>query len=181
VRKLWTQLLCYFLWYTLHQNFTHSTMATSEEVNFPTTTSSCPYCDKPFKRVSNLLPHCKERKGRDSSQFLASKTLRKKASKPGKKTICPTCHKAFLRLSTHLRSSATSVSHYIPSCHKHLNNWVSTTIPAPPIPFTCHSKCHTSGVSSWSILASYPGLQSGGRPGTHCLRMRVIFTNFRWK
>ena len=79
-----------------------------EELNFPATTSSCPYCDKPFKRVGNNLPHCKKRKGRDYSQFRAPKTLRKKASKPGKKlTTCSTCHKAFLRLSTHLRNSAT--------------------------------------------------------------------------
>ena len=26
------------------------------------------------------------------------------------------------------------------------------------------------------ILASYPGLHAGGRPGTHCLRMRINLT-----
>ena len=36
--------------------------------------------------------------------------------------------------------------------------------------------------SACFVLASYPGLQrAGGRPGAHCVRMRVNLTNFQLK
>jgi len=39
--------------------------------------NTCPFCGKEFRRLENHFPHCKERKGRDYSAFLAKKTLDK--------------------------------------------------------------------------------------------------------
>ena len=59
-----------------------------------------------FKHLGNHLPHCKERNGRDYTPFLSQKTLTKKAKSNSWKMFCPTCHKRFARLDTHLRNNA---------------------------------------------------------------------------
>ena len=69
--------------------------------------STCPFCNRAdFKRLGNHLPHCKERNGRDYTPFLSEKTLTKKVKSSSWKMFCPTCHKRFARLDTHLRNSA---------------------------------------------------------------------------
>ena len=64
----------------------------------------CPFCGLRFVRVSNHLPHCKQRQGRDYSSFLAKQS----SSVAGKgRGICPKCGRLFRRLDTHLRVSAS--------------------------------------------------------------------------
>ena len=72
-------------------------------------------CDLHSKKLGNHLPFCKLRNGRDYTQFLSSKTLKKKA--PHHKTKCPKCNKAFLRLETHLRHGSATCKDVIPLSH----------------------------------------------------------------
>ena len=70
------------------------------------TQSICPFCLQTFSRLENHLKHCKERNGMDYQHLLSQKTLEKKNNKK-KKSTCPKCGKAFLRLDTHIQKSAT--------------------------------------------------------------------------
>ena len=106
----------------------HYVMATqvSHLPDVPAKTTSCPFCTKVFKRIVNHLPHCN---GRDYSQFLTQKTLKKREPRSGEKARCPKCSKTFSRLETHLRTSAT--------CKKIdsqplLANSTLSTLPIPP-------------------------------------------------
>ena len=65
----------------------------------------CPFCGQFFQGLGNHLQHCKDRQGRDYSQYLSKKTLQKKTRK--RKELCPKCQKSFLRLETHLKNSAS--------------------------------------------------------------------------
>ena len=76
----------------------------------------CPFCNTLFKRVGNHLPYCKQRDGRDYSQYLAPKTLKKRSQSP-KNAKCPKCDKYFMRLDSHLRISASCKSIPPPSTH----------------------------------------------------------------
>ena len=78
---------------------------------------ACPFCNKHgFKRLGNHLPHCCERNGRDYGPFLSKKTLHKEKANSCKSSFCPKCHKRFIRLDTHLRTSATC--RHVPSSDK---------------------------------------------------------------
>ena len=65
----------------------------------------CPFCGLFFQGLGNHLQHCKDRQGRDYSQYFPKKTLQKKTRK--RKELCPKCQKSFLRLDTHLKNSAS--------------------------------------------------------------------------
>ena len=82
-----------------------------------------------FKRVGNHLPHCKQRDGKDYTQYLAPKTLKNK-SQSRKKAKCPKCDKYFVRLGTHHRNSALCRS--IPSLPSHpvQSNTMACTAPS---------------------------------------------------
>ena len=90
--------------------------------------TSCPFCTKVFKRVGNHLPHCKQRNGRDYSQFLTQKTLKKREPRSGKKARCPKCSKTFSRLD---RDSSED------KCNMQEDR-LSTPPPPPPL-LTPHS------------------------------------------
>ena len=64
----------------------------------------CPFCHNKFKRVGRHLKHCKERLGREYSHYLAENTLTKRTRSTKQK--CGKCHRFFVRLDTHLRTSA---------------------------------------------------------------------------
>ena len=72
----------------------------------PCPTKSCPFCCKSFKALGSHLRHCPKRDGQDYQAYLSQKTRAKKEQGPRKKP-CTTCGKFFLRLDTHLRTSAT--------------------------------------------------------------------------
>ena len=78
-------------------------MATCTEQTVARVQRECPFCGQYFQGLGNHLQHCKDRQGRDYSQYLSQKILQKKTRK--KKEICPKCQKAFLRLDTHLKNS----------------------------------------------------------------------------
>ena len=42
-----------------------------------------------------------------------------------------------------------------------------------------HMSNRTNNGTTFQVLASYPGLQREGRPGTHCLRMQYYVT-YKW-
>ena len=75
-----------------------------------------PFLQYSIQEVGNHLPYCKQRDGRDYSQYLAPKTLKKRSQSP-KKAKCPKCDKYFMRLDTHLRISASCRSIPPPSPH----------------------------------------------------------------
>ena len=91
----------------------------------------CPFCNTTFKRVGNHLPHCKKRDGRNYSQFLAPKTLKKKLQSV-KKTKCLKCNRLFVRLDTHLRKSAMCKD--IPSLPSSINTTATDVCMTPPEP-----------------------------------------------
>ena len=75
----------------------------------PQSSSSCPFCSKPFLRIGNHLLHCQARNGADYSIYLSQKTLRKKLRPTATSSIrqkCPKCQKLFKCLDTHLSRSA---------------------------------------------------------------------------
>ena len=77
-------------------------MAANQE---PKVSKECPFCGQYFQCLGNHLQHCKDRQGRDYSQYLSQKTLEKATKKTRK--MCPRCHKSFLRLDTHMKNSAS--------------------------------------------------------------------------
>ena len=70
-------------------------------------TTSCPFCNRPFKRLSNHLPHCRERGDASYEHLLAAKTRRKLATAlhPVKQR-CDRCERSFKRLDMHLARSS---------------------------------------------------------------------------
>ena len=91
--------------------------------------SPCPFCNTVFRRVGNHLPHCKQRDGKDYSQYLAPKTLKNK-SQSRKKAKCPKCDKYFVRLDTHLRNSALCRAIPSPPSHPVQSNTMACTEPS---------------------------------------------------
>lgn len=81
-------------------------MATTTAIPAIPATNNCPFCNKPFQKVGNHLPHCKERGGRDYSMFLSKKTLDNKRGTRSRKP-CPQCNRLFVRLDTHLRNNSS--------------------------------------------------------------------------
>ena len=90
---------------TLNNRKGGSSIHASLEVTSERPQNTCPFCEKVFKRVGNHLTHCKERRDRDYSAYLAKKTLDKRTRVTTKKA-CPKCHRMFTRLDTHLKHNA---------------------------------------------------------------------------
>ena len=65
--------------------------------------STCPFCDQPYTRLGAHLPKCKQRHGRDYTDYLAKNSAVAKQSQRGR---CPSCNRVFKHLDTHLRVSA---------------------------------------------------------------------------
>ena len=76
--QVWDQLLCLLLIETSLKKFDTWTMEAPPEATSELHQNTCPFCGKVFKRVGNHLPHCKERRDRDYSAYLAKKTLDKR-------------------------------------------------------------------------------------------------------
>ena len=91
--------------------------------------TACPFCEKSFRRLGNHLAYCKERQGRDFSAYLSKKTLDKRCTFSSK-TSSPKCHRRFLRLDTHLKSSAT--------CRNITQSPDSGSVGSTPDPTTSH-------------------------------------------
>ena len=71
------------------------------------TSNCCCFCHKTFKSLGKHYKGCPKRDGKDYQHLLSKKTITKKQSSKAKKVPCPICNKKFLRLETHLRTSAS--------------------------------------------------------------------------
>ena len=99
------QLLCSELSYS---SFLFS-CSTNKMADITPAQTTCPFCEKSFRKLGLHLAHCKQRDGRDYQHLLSQKTLAKK--RKSKKQLCPSCGKLFLRLDTHLRLSRSCQQH----------------------------------------------------------------------
>ena len=68
-------------------------MATSTEQIVARAQRKCPFCSQYFQGLGKHLQHCKDRQGRDYSQYLSQKTLQKKTKR---KEICSSAKKPSL-------------------------------------------------------------------------------------
>ena len=90
--------LCYFL-------RSEQSLKITPQIMDQAVIQECCFCHKAFERIGNHYKYCPKRDGKDFQHLLSQKTLAKKEK--GKKVACPKCGKLFLRLETHLRTSAT--------------------------------------------------------------------------
>ena len=116
-----------------------------------------------YRKVGNHLPHCKERNGRDYSQHLAPKTLKKKAQSL-KKTKCPKCDKLFVRLDVHLRKNV--------SCRS-----ISSKPSLPSRPVHSHSLPHSRPTQPSSEAAIFSSINSNSNFAVSVTGVDEITTN----
>ena len=120
----------------------------------PAPDNCCCFCHKVFRCVGNHYKNCPECNSQDYQHLMSAKTIAKKKNGKAKKVPCPKCGKAFLRLETHLRNSATCKS--IEASQQSLFTPPSLHHPTS---HTYTSKSHDTSLSD-SFVPSTPSLQS---------------------
>ena len=104
--------------------------------------SQCCFCQKSFQKVGNHYKNCPERKGKCYQHLLSKKTVLKKNGKAKKKAPCPKCGKMFLRLETHLRTSALCKTVTLPPDHSGLpSDPLPSQPPSPSLNPSLHPAC----------------------------------------